>query len=88
MPLPFDPTDPVMAAFHACFIQGGYSTPEIEAGRMKTDCQRISDAQLVAWAEEAGLPTDGSREDVQRRMCDRIDERLAAYEARASQTER
>jgi hypothetical protein len=85
MPHPFDPTDPVMAAFHATYVQGGYSTPAIEAGRMKTDLRRTSDDQLVAWAEEAGLPTDGSREDVERRMRDRIDERLAAYEARVAE---
>jgi hypothetical protein len=83
MPLPFDPTDPVMAAFHATYVQGGYSTPAIEADRMKTDCRRTTHEQLVAWATEAGLPTDGAREDVQRRLCDRIDERLAAYEAHA-----
>lgn len=84
MSLPFDPADPVMAAFHATVIQGGYSTPAIEADRMKADFRRTSDAQLAVWAEEAGLSTDGSREDMQRRLCDRVDERLAAYEARAT----
>lgn len=87
MPLPFDPTDPVMAAFHATVVQGGYSTPAIEADRMKIDVRRIDDIDLlVVLCERAGLGTgDRTIESLQRRMCDRIDERLAAYVASDAQ---
>lgn len=86
MPLSLDPTDPVMAAFHAYVVQGGYSTPAIEAERMKADCQRVTNGELIAWAEQAGLPIDSTREGLQRRLCDHIDARLAAYEQEGGQS--
>lgn len=86
MPLPFDPADPVMAAFHATVVQGGFSTPAIEADRMKADCQHVTNGQLIAWAEQAGLPVDGTRAGLQRRLCDHIDARLAAYEQSQSRS--
>lgn len=76
-----DMTDPVLAALHAIVVQGGFSTPAIEADRMKADLRDAGDEQLLTWAAKAGMPTDGTREDLEQRMCARIDERLAAYEA-------
>lgn len=37
------PLDPVGAAMHAVVVQGGYSTPEIEAYRILTDALRQAD---------------------------------------------
>jgi hypothetical protein len=52
---------PVMAAAHAVMVQGGYSTPPIEAYRMIRD-GGVAAERATAWLDENGLPLDDPRE--------------------------
>jgi hypothetical protein len=46
--------DPEMAAFHATYIQGGYSCPERECARMLLD-GGAGERRAAAWMIERGL---------------------------------
>jgi hypothetical protein len=48
---------PVEAAFHACFEQGGFSTPEREAARMLLD-GGTGEQRALAWMTKQGLALD------------------------------
>lgn len=45
---------PDEAAFHACFVQNGFSTPEREAARMLLD-GGVAGQRAQAWMTEKGL---------------------------------
>jgi hypothetical protein len=47
-------TDPEAAAFHACMVQGGFSTPEREAARMLLD-GGIAGDRARAWMNDQDL---------------------------------
>jgi len=49
--------NPETAAAHACIVQGGFSTPPIEAYRMVRD-GGINAERALAWMAEAGLDPD------------------------------
>jgi hypothetical protein len=52
---------PVMAAAHAVYVQGGVSTPPIEAYRMIRD-GGVAAGRATAWLRENGLPLDDPRQ--------------------------
>lgn len=58
---------PETAALHAQIVQGGFSTPEIEARRMLEDARRTGDAGYAAmargWLEANGLPVAADARD-------------------------
>jgi hypothetical protein len=53
--------DPVMAAGHAVIVQGGFTTPPIEAYRMARD-GGIAGQRALAWMEKHGLDPADPRE--------------------------
>jgi hypothetical protein len=61
---------PEEAAFHACYVQGGFSTPEREAARMLLDGgvseQRARDWMAAKGLAEEGLAWDPGQLDVNR----------------------
>jgi hypothetical protein len=70
--------DPEAAAAHAVIVQGGYSTPEIEAERMAADRRERGGTVtpnmprpiLVAHARELGLPVSGTKAELVARIND------------------
>jgi hypothetical protein len=57
---------PELAAHHACVVQGGYSTPPIEAYRMLRDASRADDQiaveRVLGWLQDHGLDPADPRE--------------------------
>jgi hypothetical protein len=53
--------DPVMAAGHAAVVQGGFTTPPVEAYRMARD-GGIAGQRALAWMEKHGLDPADPRE--------------------------
>lgn len=70
--------DPQAAAAHAVVVQGGFSTPDIEADRMMQDLERMGVANLRAIAQDAGLPSGGSKVALRARIRAHIEKQTAA----------